>query len=228
MTSHILDQVPFRLNRSLLMKKLRIKEDTRYSREFLALADEVEAIARPKALYRVSFIDSLEQDQVVIDGVTFRSRVLAVNLEAVHRVFPYTATCGVEVDDWSHSVHDLLHSFWVDTMKELAVRAAMAQLRLQVKRRFEPGRISAMSPGSLGDWPIQQQKPLFALLGDAEAQIGVRLNDSFLMIPSKSVSGIWFPTQTNFESCQLCPRDRCPGRRSAYDPGLYEKRYTSV
>ncbi len=28
---------------------------------------------------------------------------------------------------------------------------------------------SAMNPGSLGDWPISQQRPLFDLLGDVEA-----------------------------------------------------------
>lgn len=225
MNGYVIDNVKFRLNRNVLMKQLRIKEDTRYGEEFLELADAVEAIARPKAFFRVSFIDSSEDDRVVIDGIAFKSRVLQVNLGSIHRVFPYTATCGGEVDEWSRSIHDLLQSFWADTLKELAVRAAMSQLRQTIKRKFETGRITAMSPGSLGDWPIQQQRPLFALLGDTEAAVGVRLTDSFLMLPSKSVSGIWFPTETNFESCQLCPRDRCPGRRAPYDPELYKSRY---
>jgi len=44
-------------------------------------------------------------------------------------------------------------------------------------------------------------------------------------VPVKSVSGIMFPTEMSFESCGLCPREVCPGRRAAYDPGLWEKRY---
>jgi hypothetical protein len=45
-----------------------------------------------------------------------------------------------------------------------------------------------------------------------------------LMIPVKSVSGIFFPTEIKFESCQLCPVARCTGRRAHYDPDL-EKKY---
>ena len=82
-----------------------------------------------------------------------------------------------------------------------------------------------MAPGSLADWPITQQQQLFSLFGDVEAKIGVRLTDSFLMLPMKSVSGVYFPTETSFESCRLCPRKVCPGRRAPYDPKLWEERY---
>jgi hypothetical protein len=53
----------------------------------------------------------------------------------------------------------------------------------------------------------------------------VELTDSFLMVPNKSVSGLRFPTETSVENCQLCPREVCPGRRTPYDPKLYEQRY---
>jgi hypothetical protein len=81
-----------------------------------------------------------------------------------------------------------------------------------------------MNPGS-GDarlWPIGQQRPLFELLGDVEAAIGVRLTPSFLMVPNKSVSGILFPTEVRFESCQLCTRENCPRRRAPYSGELAE------
>ena len=55
--------------------------------------------------------------------------------------------------------------------------------------------------------------------------IGVKLTESYLMEPNKSVSGIRFPTEERFESCMLCPRQDCPGRRSAYDPELYDQKY---
>ena len=82
-----------------------------------------------------------------------------------------------------------------------------------------------MNPGSLEDWPIQQQTQVFELLGDPLRDVGVRLTDSFLMVPIKSVSGIRYPTETSFESCQLCPREKCTGRRAPYDPELWRKRY---
>jgi hypothetical protein len=77
----------------------------------------------------------------------------------------------------------------------------------------------------LTNWPLSEQGALFALLGDPHEAIGVRLTDSYLMVPTKSVSGIRFPTEQSFESCQLCPRERCPGRKAPYDSGLYDRRY---
>jgi len=45
------------------------------------------------------------------------------------------------------------------------------------------------------------------------------------MIPNKTTSGIRFPTEERFESCQLCPRETCPGRRAAFEPDLYARKY---
>jgi hypothetical protein len=76
-----------------------------------------------------------------------------------------------------------------------------------------------MNPGSgpADTWPIRQQKELFSLFGDVEAAIGVRLTESFLMIPNKTVSGLVFATESDFATCSLCPRDVCRNRRAPYD-----------
>lgn len=86
-------------------------------------------------------------------------------------------------------------------------------------------KTAVMTPGSLYDWPIQEQKPLFTILGDIESAIGVRLRDSFMMDSRQSVSYILFPTKIDFQTCMLCPRQGCPKRRAAYDPDWYEERF---
>ena len=139
--------------------------------------------------------------------------------------FPYLATCGTELEEWSASFDDdLLHEYWDDQIMHLALNAAVEGLREAIRKR-NPSQTSSMNPGSLEDWPIQQQRPLFELLGDPELSVGVRLTDSFLMLPTKSVSGIQFPTEVHFENCQLCSRSDCPNRRAPYDAHLYEARY---
>ena len=72
----------------------------------------------------------------------------------------------------------------------------------------------------MDDWPITQQKELFSLFGDVEELIGVTLTESCLMVPLKSSSGIYFPTEVTFETCQLCPREVCESRRAPYDRAL--------
>jgi hypothetical protein len=86
-------------------------------------------------------------------------------------------------------------------------------------------KTATMAPGSLSEWPLSQQRSLFACLGDPEGEIGVHLSDSLLMVPAKSVSGIRFPTTESFVSCQLCSRENCPGRRAPYDKTLYDEKY---
>ncbi|HUX75308.1 MAG TPA: vitamin B12 dependent-methionine synthase activation domain-containing protein [Anaerolineae bacterium] len=225
MDAVVLDDIPFRIDLGLLMKKLHVREGHTYTDDVERLADEAQAIARPKALYKVAYIESRDDNAVVIDGITMNSRVLRVNLEQAHRVFPYVVTCGMELQEWADSIDDVLRRFWAETINEMALRVAIQVLNKHLAERYRPGRTSAMSPGSLGEWPIQAQRPLFALLGDPEEAIGVRLTDSLLMVPVKSVSGIRFPTEESFESCQLCPREGCPGRRAPYDKDLYDRKY---
>ena len=80
--------------------------------------------------------------------------------------------------------------------------------------------LSSMSPGSLSDWPIEEQKPLFSILGDVETAIGVTLTENFLMVPTKSISGIYFPTDLPFYNCQLCSRKNCDSRKARFDKTL--------
>jgi len=57
--------------------------------------------------------------------------------------------------------------------------------------------------------------------GDVQGSIGVALTDSCLMVPNKSVSGIFYPSVSGFESCQLCGKSAAltGARRSIPDCG---------
>jgi len=221
----ILTGIPFRVDMNDLRQRLHIAEGSGYDGELQVLATQAEAVARPKALCKVAYIEERDDNSVVIDGVRLTSRVLRVNLDKAHRVFPYVATCGMELQEWESGLEDLLHRYWADAIKAMALSVAVRHCDSYIADTFHPSKTARMSPGSLADWPLPEQRPLFHLLGDPEAAIGVRLTDSFLMVPNKSVSGIRFPTEESFESCQLCPREGCPGRRAPYDRELYERRY---
>jgi len=221
----VLENISFQIDVEALKNKLHIKGEGNHTKELEELVEEAHSVGKPKALYKVSFIESKGDDYVVVDGVTLTSRVLRVNLEKAHRVFSYVATCGMELEEWGNHISDVLRRYWAETIKELALRLAREAMEEYLVEHHRPGSISRMSPGSLTDWPIQEQRSLFKILGNTEDFIGVRLTESLFMIPTKSVSGILFPTEWGFESCQLCPREQCPGRRAAYDKDLYERRY---
>jgi hypothetical protein len=208
-----------------LLEHFRVARDSRDAAQVEELVARAREVVNPKAIYDVCYVEERGRDTVEFGGSRFSSRVLAVNLESVHRVFPFVATCGREIDGIPGVAGDPLREYWLDELRIMALQAAGMRLRERIEEKYQPGKLSSMSPGSLEDWPITQQTQLFAALGDVDGEIGVRLTDSFLMLPMKSVSGVYFPVERSFASCQLCPRDGCPGRSAPYDPELWKKRY---
>jgi hypothetical protein len=219
-----LTSIPFQLDAPSLMKRLRLQPDTEDARQFEVLVRQARDVARPKALLAESFVEARGEETVRIDGVTFTSRALRKNLDAVERVFPFIATCGREVDLARQPSGEPLKEFWWETIKSDLLKSAREYLHAHLTRRFRLGKTSTMSPGS-GDatvWPIEQQRELFALFGDVREAIGVELTPSFLMVPNKTVSGLCFPTETDFRSCQVCRREVCPSRHAPFDAELWE------
>jgi hypothetical protein len=225
---HILDRIPYEAGIRAVAKQAHVEPSSPVYGELASCVRQAEAVARPKAMYRVGYLEDRGEDWVVIGGQRFTSRILSVNLAPVHRVFVYVATCGREIQEWARGRTDPLERYWSNVIQESVLRAASRALLAHLNQLYDPGRTSSMAPGSLGEWPLSEQRPLFAFLGDTEERIGVRLSESLLMVPTKSVSGIRFVTEERFESCQLCPRTDCPGRRAPYDAALYERKYKAV
>lgn len=221
----VLADIPVELAFHQVLSDLHVPPDSEDAAAVAQLVENVRAVVNPKAVYGICYIEDRTANSVTISGITFTSRVLQVNLEKVHRVFPFVVTCGRELEHIPGVDGDPLREYWLNHLRILALRAASARVKEHIGSTYQPGKMSSMSPGSLQDWPITQQTQLFALLGDVESAIGVTLTDSFLMLPMKSVSGMYFPTETSFYSCSLCPRKDCPGRSAPYDEHLWAQRY---
>lgn len=221
----VLSDIPVNFDSAALRQRCHVATDSDDAVALEALVDQARALARPKALYREAFIEERGDDTVRIAGVTFTSRALRANLDGVERVFAYVATCGAELDAIRCHADDILQPFWLDAIKSVALAAAKAHLAKHLTRTYALGRTASMNPGAAeaSVWPIEQQKQLWRLLGDVEGLVGVRLTESCLMVPTKSVSGLRFPTRIDFQSCQLCRREMCPSRSAPFDPRAWAK-----
>ncbi|NPV86590.1 MAG: vitamin B12 dependent methionine synthase [Anaerolineae bacterium] len=217
--------IPFAVDLQSLAVRVHLRPEKVQSGDFEKMLLEAQSVARPKACYRIAYIEHKDSDTVILDKIPFTSRVLRVNLKNAQRVFVFAATCGTELEEWSHTYRELLQQYWADAIKEAALDCAYQFLLDHLEKEHRPGNLSEISPGSIEDFPISQQTALFRLLGDTQRNIGVTLTESLLMLPIKSISGILFPTEERFESCQLCPRPVCPGRRAPFDPTLYKRKY---
>ena len=221
----ILDEINFNPKPDRVLKKLRVKPDSRNEEMVLGMLEEACRIAKPKAMFSIAGIDEKLENGVVIEGIRMESKVMSVNLKDVNRVFPYLETSGRELFDWKMGFEDMLDSYYADEINQMALRTAERYLLDHLKTTYQLGKTASMNPGSLEDWPITAQQSLFQLLGDPLEAIGVELLDSMLMLPNQTVSGIRFVSGDGFSSCELCPREPCPSRRKPYNPDLMGDKY---
>jgi len=222
----VLDNIPIKLDIKAVLRRMHVRSKNEgIEKGVRELIDIARPIARPKAVYEVSYVENKNEDSIDISGVRFTSRILRINLDKVERVFPYVVTCGRELDEIDIPSGEFLKGYFMDQIKEAVLVLARKYLDDHLRIKYALGQMSRISPGAgrTTDWPIKQQKELFSIFGNVEDLIGVRLTESLLMVPVKSVSGIYFPTEIKFESCQLCPRGKCIGRRAPYDLDLVRK-----
>ena len=213
----IIDNLQWRMNTAEIQKRLHLEADSREWQEVEAMADQAAALIRPKCAYKACYVQEKEDDAVIVEGVRLESRVLRKNLESAERVFPFVITIGAELEEAARSRDDYLEQYYMDTIANVALQDAIQNLRARLQDQYRIDTLSYMNVGSLEDWPLAQQRPLFSILGDVEGAIGVQLAPSMLMHPGKSESGIFFPTEVTFFNCQLCPRKGCPSRKADFD-----------
>ncbi|MBI2857866.1 MAG: hypothetical protein HYX90_02210 [Chloroflexi bacterium] len=211
---NVLDSIPLALDTRKVLPRLTRAGNDSTERVVQELLDTVLPLARSRALYRAVQVISRRGDDVNIGGVTFTGRVLSAHFRSGMEVYPFVSTCGRELDTVKLPATELLRRYCLVVIKGLVLASATDFLTEHLRGRCG-GRVARVSPGELELWPIEQQRPLFRLLGDVESAIGVSLSDTLTMSPAMSVSGFFF-RDDNFESCRLCPKP-CNGRRAAYD-----------
>lgn len=186
--------------------------------EVAEMLDSAEKAARPFALFSVMPVDQKYEGSVVINGITIKSELMRSNFDSVYRVFPYIATCGSSIEEWSQQyADDPLSEYYADEIKKIYLSKMISKLFSHIKETYDiKSHYSTMNPGSIKQWPLSGQRELFAILGRdyIYEKIGVRLTDSMLMLPSKTVSGIGFEGDRDYHNCTYCPIENCPGRRA--------------
>lgn len=129
-------------------------------------------------------------DSIAFGTVRTESRALRTALDGCSHAVLFAATLGIGFDQLiaryrtvSPSRALLLHAIGAERIERVCDRFT-DQLKtgegLRLRPRFSPG---------YGDWPLEAQKEIFSLL-DCGRKIGLTLNASLIMSPSKSVTAV--------------------------------------
>jgi len=215
----VLDGFPVELSLEETLERLKID---RGRSQKLGLGNAFQTAAtliHPRVVYVVAYIGKRSLEKIEIDGREFTSRVLTKNLERIERVFPYVLTIGDTLEKGASCSESITTKLVFEAVGDLALGSALEHVQRHISKQYGLGTTSHMGPGQL-DWPIEQQRELFSLLHHVKDTIGVTLTESLMMVPRKSISGIIFPTEETFISCQLCQRNKCPSRKAPFDEAL--------
>lgn len=146
-----------------------------------------------------------------IDGANFKSKLLFDKLYHLEKVFVNIVTAGDELDiligEYSASV--------VDTIKYAILIETRNEVKNYISDIFGYNDIAELCPGSLPDWPVENNRFLFEMIG-AACDIDVTLKKDCFMIPSKTVSGILYSGDKDYINCNLCGKS-CIGRRKPFN-----------
>lgn len=172
--------------------------------------------------YTIRDIGPVDGNRVDIgNSLVLKSKKVARLLGKCERVAVFALTIGNYLEDLVDYLLEnglILQATVLDAIGSGIAEKLATQVEQRIKndagseglvtsRRFSPGYC---------DWSVRQQKIIFRALGDDAA--GIRLTESCLMLPRKSVSGIVGIGQPGngieeYNPCTTCKKKDCPGRR---------------
>ncbi len=212
------ENISVELNKEVLMSRMKLREKLQKSKDLQWALEQAQDLIHPRALLGTASVTVIDDNTIQIDDQKFTSRILRVNLGSCERVFPFIFTIGPELENLAGQQTSLTKKFFLEMVGDFALTTAVTNVEEEIKSKYSINHTSSMTPGSLDNWGIDQQAPLFALFGKETERLGVKLSPSMVMNPRKSISGIAFHSEKVFINCQLCQRDRCPGRRAKFMP----------
>lgn len=192
METIIKDKIDVKIDKDEILKQLHMEEGDEYISEVLNLIEAAEKLAKPKGVFREVSIDANDNTSIVINGTRFESPTLCLKLRKAKKVFVFVVTSGMELYEWSNTIKDMLENYWANTINQVIVISVQGVLERIIKDEFKVDHLNKMSPGFVEDWSISEQNKLFDLMEGATESIGVKLTESSLMIPVKSLSGIFY------------------------------------
>lgn len=174
----------------------------------LDLLNECVKEARDKISYKLCYMTAelnIQGNECDFGLCKFESADLKKNLQGCDSAIIFAATLGAEFDRLiaRYSRLSPAKALMLEALGNERIEALCDTFCRDMglsKPRFSPG---------YGDLPIERQREIFALL-DCQRRIGLTLNNSLLMSPSKSVTaiaGIGHGGNNNHNKCKNCSLD---------------------
>ncbi len=184
---------------------------------------ESQNVADVKAEYRIFSGISFEtaNKSIIVNNTDFHIKhIVFTQLKKSESVALFLCTAGSEIGVRSRQAmhdRDLLRGYIFDVIGSEIVEAAADLMQAELEKDVADSGMkitNRYSPGYCG-WNVEEQHKLFNLIPDNYC--GIRLTESALMDPVKSVSGIigiGKNVKSNPYTCQMCDMNDCIYRKA--------------
>lgn len=187
--------------------------------------EEGMGLIEPTATYRILPVEKMSHERLVLaENIKLAGSLLAENLGCAQRIALLVCTLGAKLENRVTALmpENPSLAFALDGFGSIAAEtlglAICAELEAEA-RSLGFFTSVPLNPGMIG-WSVDVGQPQIFTAIDA-AQIGVTLNESFQMVPHKSVSMILGISQTPFSAGRPC--DFCSMKETC----RYQNRETS-
>ncbi|GJQ62591.1 MAG: hypothetical protein SCALA702_16440 [Melioribacteraceae bacterium] len=166
-------------------------------------------------LFFVPDFVEIGRDKFSFNNVEFRSgKIINSHLNGANHFCFFFATIGQSVSEkikYYHRISDSLNAYLLHKLAGDVVELLVDYLQYNVFKSVEPAMIAGnrVSPGYCG-WDVSEQQKFFGLFPGRK--IKIELTESSLMVPDKSVTGLWGYGK-NFRkldyNCTNCEAELC-------------------
>lgn len=181
-----------------------------------SLINELVPAARLRYLYRMVDAERVSPRQVKFDGAVFNpGGIICSYLDGMTGACVFVATAGREFDARLRELSaqgDIVADFIADSIG--TVLAELAVSRLEAELGLDAHLSLPYSPGYCG-WDIHEQQNFFQLFPPEPC--GIKLSESSLMTPEKSISGFFAMGENLVRQpyhCEICQNKKCYKRRN--------------
>ena len=159
--------------------------------EILNVLNECLNEVKDKLAYKVCYIKtplSVDGENCDFDVFKVNSENLAINLKDADEVIIFAATVGIEIDRLitKYSYISPVKAVMLQAIGTERVEALCNTFCKDMAENF-CGVLSPRFSAGYGDLPLETQKEIFTIL-NCEKHIGLTLNESLIMSPTKSVT----------------------------------------
>ena len=176
--------------REILRYAGAVGDNSELSREVEALLPSLSRVISPAACYAELPV-SVCGEEVAIGSLRVNSKSLSARMRGAGRAVLFAVTLGISLD------REIMRLGAISPAKQLFADAFGAEriesgcdaLCFELEKIYGEGRVLKRFSAGYGDVPLELQRDIFAIL-DCPRKIGLTLNESLLMSPSKSVTAI--------------------------------------